>query len=103
MYGSTGDQKIKAKGDSMVAELANCQRKLGAGGYLSAFPTEWFDRLDARKRVWAPYYTVHKIMAGMFDMYQFAETSKRCRCWRGCRAGSIRGRRPNPKSTCRTF
>ena len=45
---STGDAEIKAKGDQMVADLAKCQAKLG-GGYLSAFPTEWFDRLDARK------------------------------------------------------
>ncbi len=66
---STGDAEIKAKGDQMVADLAKCQAKLG-GGYLSAFPTEWFDRLDARKSVWAPFYTIHKIMAGMFDMYQ---------------------------------
>ena len=55
----------------MVAELAKCQEKLG-GGYLSAFPTELFDRLDARKPVWAPFYTIHKIMAGMLDMYQLA-------------------------------
>jgi DUF1680 family protein len=66
-YASTGDAKIKAKGDEMVAELAKCQAKTG---YLSAFPTEWFDRLDARKSVWAPFYTIHKIMAGMFDMHQ---------------------------------
>jgi DUF1680 family protein len=72
LYASTGDQQAKAKGDSMVAELAKCQQKIGADGYLSAFPTEWFDRLDARKGVWAPYYTIHKIMAGMFDMYQHA-------------------------------
>jgi uncharacterized protein len=71
-YASTGDQQIKAKGDSLVAELAKCQSKYAAGGYLSAFPTEWFDRLDARKSVWAPYYTIHKIMAGMFDMYRYA-------------------------------
>lgn len=70
-YASTGDTEIKTKGDLIVAELAQCQQKLGAGGYLSAFPTEWFDRLDARKKVWAPFYTIHKIMAGMFDMYQW--------------------------------
>ncbi len=64
--GTTGDAAIKAKGDEMVADLAKCQ---AGSGYLSAFPTEWFDRLDARKNVWAPFYTVHKIMAGMFDMY----------------------------------
>jgi hypothetical protein len=68
-YASTSDASIKAKGDSMVADLAKCQAK---GGYLSAFPTEWFDRLDARKPVWAPFYTIHKIMAGMFDMYMLA-------------------------------
>jgi DUF1680 family protein len=72
LYASTGDKDAKAKGDSMVAELAKCQQKLGAGGYLSAFPTEWFDRLDARRPVWAPFYTIHKIMAGMLDMYQLA-------------------------------
>ncbi len=71
LYASTGDEAVRAKGDYMVAELAKVQQKWG-GGYLSAFPTEWFDRLDARKPVWAPFYTIHKIMAGMFDMYQFA-------------------------------
>jgi len=68
-YASTSDVSIKAKGDAMVAELSKCQAK---SGYLSAFPTEWFERLDARKNVWAPFYTVHKIMAGMFDMYNLA-------------------------------
>src|ERR1700733_659339 len=59
LYASTGDSAAKTKGDEIVDELARCQRKL-AGGYLSAFPTEFFDRLDARVNVWAPYYTVHK-------------------------------------------
>src|SRR5215471_12212683 len=72
LYASTGDKEVRAKGDYMVAELAKCQQKLGASGYLSAFPTEWFDRLDARRAVWAPFYTTHKIMAGMLDMYQLA-------------------------------
>ena len=72
LWAGTGDREAKAKGDAMVAGLAKVQDKLGAGGYLSAFPTEWFDRLDARKNVWAPFYTIHKIMAGMFDMYQLA-------------------------------
>lgn len=69
LYASTRNQAAKAKGDEIVDELAKCQTKLN-GGYLSAFPSEFFDRLDARKNVWAPFYTVHKIMAGMLDMYQ---------------------------------
>jgi len=79
---ATGDTEAKSKGDYMVAELAKVQEKLG-GGYLSAFPMELFDRLDALSGKprpapgeptlpWAPFYTIHKIMAGMLDMYTLA-------------------------------
>jgi uncharacterized protein len=85
LYASTGDNEAKAKADYMVAELAKVQEKLG-GGYLSAFPMELFDRLDAlsgKPRTgppqpgepslpWAPFYTIHKIFAGMLDMYTLA-------------------------------
>ena len=71
LYASTSDNDAKAKADEIVAELAKCQQALG-GKYLSAFPTEFWDRLDARKDVWAPFYTIHKIMAGMYDMYRLA-------------------------------
>jgi len=71
MYASTGDKDAKSKADYMVSELAKCQQKLG-GKYLSAFPTTWWDRLEKGERVWAPFYTIHKIMAGMFDMYSLA-------------------------------
>ena len=72
LYASAGDQEAKAKADEIVAELAKCQQKLG-GGYLSAFPTELFDRLDSLSQLpWAPFYTIHKIMAGLFDMYTLA-------------------------------
>ena len=66
-----GDKEARAKGDYMVAEMAKCQEKLG-GKYLSAFPTTWWDRLEKAERVWAPFYTIHKITAGMFDMYRLA-------------------------------
>jgi DUF1680 family protein len=65
---SAGDAEMKARGDEIVAELARCQSKL-SGGYLSAYPVEFYDRLDQGKNVWAPFYTYHKILAGMLDMY----------------------------------
>jgi DUF1680 family protein len=68
---ANGDTEAKAKADYMVAEMAKCQQRLG-GKYLSAFPPSWFDRLERGERVWAPFYTVHKIMAGLFDMYRLA-------------------------------
>jgi DUF1680 family protein len=72
MYVSTGDVRLKEKGDAVVSGLAECQAKLG-GGYLSAYPEEFFDRVEARQRVWAPYYTLHKIYAGLLDMYTYCD------------------------------
>src|SRR5579863_2017240 len=69
-YASTGDDQLKARGDELVAELSRCQEK-NKDGYLSAFPEEEFDRLREERRVWAPYYTYHKIMAGHLDMYLY--------------------------------
>jgi hypothetical protein len=68
-YSSTGDETLKTKGDYMVAELAKCQKALG-GGYLGAYPTELYDRLRDGRKVWAPFYTLHKIIAGHLDMYR---------------------------------
>ena len=64
MEASTGDAEVKSRGERMVAELARCQQP---NGYLSAFPEEFFDRLRAGRSVWAPFYTLHKIMAGLLD------------------------------------
>src|SRR5258705_11231583 len=68
MYASSGDEDLKANADAVVAELAKCQKALKSG-YLNAFPVEFFDRLRDREKVWAPFYTIHKIMAGALDMY----------------------------------
>jgi DUF1680 family protein len=67
-FSGSDNADLKAKGDQVVAGLAECQRKVGTG-YLSAFPTDLFERLAEGKRVWAPFYTYHKIMAGLLDMY----------------------------------
>ncbi len=68
MYAGAGDDDLRARGNLIVAELAKCQKANG-GGYLSAFPPELFERLNAGKRVWAPWYTIHKILAGLLDMH----------------------------------
>ncbi|MBU6298528.1 MAG: glycoside hydrolase family 127 protein [Alphaproteobacteria bacterium] len=70
LYSATGDSEIKERADYIVGALGQCQKKLAAGGYLSAFPLTFFDRLDKRENVWAPFYTLHKIMAGLLDMYR---------------------------------
>jgi uncharacterized protein len=67
---SARDELIKKKADAIVDELSKCQRVNG-GGYLSAFPSEFFERLKTGTKVWAPWYTIHKIMAGLLDMYLY--------------------------------
>jgi hypothetical protein len=79
-YRSTGDERFKAKGDAVVAELAKIQAALPSRGfnpgYLSAYPEEFIDRVEKRVRVWAPYYTLHKIMVGLLDMYLLCDNQQ---------------------------
>ena len=95
MYASTGDEELKAKADAIVAELAKCQEAIGPTGYLSAFPETWFDRVEAMRQVWAPYYTLHKIYAGLLDMYtlcgnkQALEIAEKMAAWNKGRLDKI--------------
>lgn len=52
-----------------IKELKAVQVALNEDGYLSAFPSEHIDRVESLKGVWAPYYVIHKIMAGLIDAY----------------------------------
>jgi hypothetical protein len=74
MYASTGDEELRARTARIVAELAVCQdRASGRGfhaGYLAAFPESFLDRVETGKPVWVPWYTLHKIYAGLLDTYQ---------------------------------
>jgi uncharacterized protein len=65
MHASTGDPFIAQKATDLVAMLAECQSK---DGYLGAYPATFYDRLRKHERVWAPFYTYHKILAGLIDM-----------------------------------
>ena len=71
-FAATKDPDFKQRGDQVVTALAECQKALGEDGYLSAFPRSFFDRLAAGTNVWAPFYTIHKIFAGLLDMYELA-------------------------------
>ncbi|CAN6230712.1 unnamed protein product [Urochloa humidicola] len=75
MWASTHNDTLNAKMSSVIDALYDCQEKMGTG-YLSAFPSEFFDWVEAIKPVWAPYYTIHKIMQGLLDQYTVAGNSK---------------------------
>lgn len=86
MYASTGDVRFKEKVDYAVVELARCQQARKSG-YVGAIPKEdsifWklqhgiiktsgFDMNGG----WSPWYTVHKVMAGLTDAYLFVGNQK---------------------------
>ncbi|KAH0746497.1 hypothetical protein KY285_008154 [Solanum tuberosum] len=75
MWASTYNDSLGEKMYAVVSALNECQEKMGTG-YLSAFPSEQFDRVEAIQPVWAPYYTIHKIMAGLLDQYTLAGNPK---------------------------
>ena len=60
--------QMKEKADSLVQGLAEVQRQYGTG-YLSAFGEGLIDRNIQGKSVWAPFYTLHKILQGLIDQY----------------------------------
>ena len=94
MVRSTGDKQLLENANKVVAGMAACQAKIGSG-YLSAYPEEEIDRVIAGKPVWAPWYTLHKIFAGLIDMYvltgntQALEVAKKYADWAWSRLGKI--------------
>ena len=72
-YLMTGDNRYKAKADSIVTALAACQNADASRGfstgYLSAFPESSVDSVTAGLCPWAPIYCIHKTFAGALDCY----------------------------------
>ncbi len=79
-YAGTQDIAFKAKIDYMIAELGRCQDAMEDSGnfgpgFLSAYSEEQFIKLESftvYPKIWAPYYTLHKIMAGLLDCHLLA-------------------------------
>ncbi|MEW6743059.1 MAG: glycoside hydrolase family 127 protein [Planctomycetota bacterium] len=94
IYAATGDDRLKDRADTVVAALAKCQESIGSG-YLSAFPESFIDRVERRERVWAPWYTLHKIYAGLLDTYvhlgnsKALEVAERMALWAKQRTGML--------------
>ena len=78
-YAATGNAKIKEKLDYMIASLGEVQDTMAQQpekfkpGFISAYDETQFDLLEeytTYPTIWAPYYTLHKILAGLRDCYE---------------------------------
>ena len=86
MYAATGDRRFKDRADHIVSELAECQAANG-NGYAGAIPggRRIFDEVKAGKVEtegfslnggWVPWYTMHKLFAGLIDAAQHAGSDR---------------------------
>lgn len=83
-FRETGDRQIKEKIEYIVDELEVCQQNFSKQngfeeGYLGAYDENQFDLLEKGEvypNIWAPYYTLHKILAGLLDAYVYAQNEK---------------------------
>jgi DUF1680 family protein len=72
---NTGDQEIKGKADFIISELARCQQENG-GEWAGSIPEKYLDWVAHGKRVWAPHYTLHKTLMGLWDMHAIGGNSQ---------------------------
>lgn len=83
-YKASKNQEMKEKADYMIQELKKCQERFATipnvkKGYLAGFDEAAYDALEAYKtypQVWAPYYTMHKLMAGLLDCYEILKNEE---------------------------
>lgn len=66
-YATTRSSHLLQRLEYLIDELALCQFD---SGYLSAFPEQLFDNVENRQPAWVPWYTMHKIIAGLNAAYR---------------------------------
>lgn len=79
LYASTDDEKYKIKADSLISGLTEVQNALTAIGqtnFIGAFSENLINRNIAGQNVWVPWYTLHKIYAGLIDQYLYCDNSQ---------------------------
>lgn len=66
----TDDRELKAKADTIVDRLYECQQANG-GSWAASIPEKYLYRIANGKGIWAPHYTLHKTFMGLVDMYRY--------------------------------
>jgi len=70
------DTLLKKRLDYIVDELYKCQQS-STSGYLAGFPESEFSILEEKfTGVWAPYYTYHKMLQGLLDVFVYTNNAK---------------------------
>jgi DUF1680 family protein len=88
-YASTRDPRFKQRLDYIISEMAEAQRAYG-DGYIGALPelelstlrgfkqgkVEVKDAFNFKNGAWVPWYTQHKVLAGLRDAWTLGESAQ---------------------------
>jgi len=75
LIAARGDQELKSRADGIVAGLGRCQQANG-GEWAGSIPEKYFDWLARGQEVWAPHYTAHKTLLGLYEMAALTGSSQ---------------------------
>ena len=86
LYASAGNPEFQRRAGYIVDELARCQKDRKSG-YVGAIPNEDSIFIKVSKGIiksggfdlnggWSPWYTVHKVLAGLLDAYLYCGNKK---------------------------
>jgi len=104
MYASTGNPEYKRRANYIVGEFDECQQANG-NGYVAAIPdgkkifaeikAAQIDTQHGLNGGWVPWYTIHKELAGLLDVYHYCHNdealavAKRLADWVGDEIGGL--------------
>ena len=74
-YAVTGDAEVKGQADYIISELARCQRENG-GEWAGSIPATYLEWVARGKEVWAPHYTLHKTLMGLYEMFALTKNEQ---------------------------
>ena len=91
LHASTGDEVVRKRVVYIVDELAACQEENGDGYVLPVNKQAFVDLQAGRIKatpfalngVWVPFYTQHKVLAGLRDAYRLAGNGRALEVERG--------------------
>lgn len=82
MFAATGDTTFRDRAERLVSGLGKCQEKFGTG-HLAAFPESVIAEFETSQKgslgIVVPYYTIHKVMAGLIDAHHYLRNAEALR------------------------
>lgn len=78
MWAATKKRRFRQRVDYIVDELAACQQA-GGNGLICAFPdgaAQLENSLHGKRFIGVPWYTLHKLMAGLRDAHEYAHNQQ---------------------------